>query len=107
MLYLVLGILLVLILLFAYTNNIKKVDRVVLFSSRDCKICQDLQKDVWPRLVEDNPDITFENIDCYDNKAIVIQYGIHSFPTLVLVRDDTTEIYSGLWTYEDINEKLT
>jgi thiol-disulfide isomerase/thioredoxin len=78
------------------------VNRVILFGSQDCPVCQTLRATVLPRLVNDFPNIQFEYIDCFASKAVAMQYGIYSYPTIIFVRSDVPEVYSGGWTYEEI-----
>lgn len=79
-----------------------KVDRVVLFSSSDCHVCQELKKNAWPKLINDFPDIKFEDINCVNSKEICVQYGIYAFPTIILARGELLEYYKGSWQYPEL-----
>ena len=78
------------------------VTRVVLFSSADCSACQTLKADSWPRIVNDFPNVQFEDIDCVKNKQLCIQNGIYAFPTILLDRNGLLEKYNGAHRYEDL-----
>lgn len=101
---LVVAVLVVLCLVvFLYWRN--TVHKVILFRSDDCPVCQDLKRDVWPKLVSAFPSIEFQEVDCTIAKEVALQYGIHAYPTIMLVRDDVS-VYSGEWTVDAISKAI-
>jgi len=111
--WILIGIIIVIVLLLAsaemFTDGIysklvgsNKVTRVVLFSSSDCSVCQELKATTWPKLIQDFPDIQFEDVDCVNSKQICVQYGIYAFPTVILARGELLESYKGSWQYPEL-----
>lgn len=85
------------------SENVSNIDRMILFGSSDCPLCKDLLKDVWPKLIENHPNVKFEYIDCVASKELALQYGIKSFPTIII---NGVTTYSGEWTYDALAESI-
>ncbi len=101
----IIGIIAVAIIcLFLYWRSIH-VHKVILFSSSDCPVCQDLKRDVWPKLIAAFPSVEFQDIDCTVAKEVALNYGIHAYPTVMLVRNDVS-VYSGAWTVDAISAAI-
>ena len=80
--------------------------RVVLFKANWCHVCQRLSKNEWPKLKKEFPDMTFEEVDCDQNKELCMQYGIGSFPTILIMKNEVPTPYRGSWRYEEMVVEL-
>lgn len=76
--------------------------KVLLFSSKNCHVCRDLQATIWPQLQKNMPDITFEKIDCVDDPTVCSRYGIFAVPTILMIKNGVPVVYRGAWRFEDI-----
>jgi len=82
------------------------VSVVTLYSSKDCPLCRDLKSYIWPKLIEEFPNIKFNNIDCFDQKEQALKAGIIAFPTVIITRNSDYK-YSGGWTYKELYIELS
>jgi thiol-disulfide isomerase/thioredoxin len=80
--------------------------RVVLFKANWCHVCQRLSRDEWPRLKAEFRDVKFEEVDCDSNKDLCMQYGIGSFPTILIMKNGIPVPYRGSWRYEEMVVEL-
>jgi thiol-disulfide isomerase/thioredoxin len=76
--------------------------RIVLFKSTSCEVCRRLAKKEWPQLRAKFPNTKFEEIDCDSNKDLCMQYGIGSFPTILMIKNGVPIPYKGSWRYEEM-----
>lgn len=75
--------------------------KVIKFSAPWCPSCNILASGAWPRLVEANPDVIFEEMNTDASANAVTQYGLKSIPTLIFFKDDVeVERVVGLNTIE-------
>lgn len=76
--------------------------KVILFSSKYCHVCQDLNMNVWPKLQQSMPNIMFEKIECVDDPIACSRYGVYAVPTILMIKNGVPIIYRGAWRFEDI-----
>ena len=76
--------------------------KVILFKANWCQVCQKMSKETWPRLKLKFSNTKFEEIDCDANKDLCMQYGIGSFPTVLVMKNDIPIPYRGSWRYEEM-----
>ena len=79
-----------------------RTSKVLLFSSKNCHVCQDLLTNVWPQLQQNLPNIAFEQVDCVDDPVACSRYGIFAVPTIIMLRNEVPVVYRGAWRFEDI-----
>jgi len=101
----VIVVILILIMLLRRSDN-GSVSVVTLYSSKDCPLCRDLKSDIWPKLIDEFPNIEFKNIDCFDKKEEALNAGITAFPTAIITRNSDYK-YSGAWTYKALYIELS
>lgn len=61
---------------------------------------------IFEKVADQNPDITFAKVNTEEQKAIAAQYGIHSIPTLMVVRDGIILLNQGGSLPEEAMGKL-
>ncbi len=61
---------------------------------------------IFERVAEQYPDVTFAKVNTEEQHAIATQYGIHSIPTIMVVRDGIILLNQGGSLPEDAFGKL-
>ncbi len=61
---------------------------------------------IFEKVAENNPDITFAKVNTEEQQALAAQYGIHSIPTLMVVRDGIILLNQGGMLPEEAFGKL-
>ncbi len=59
-----------------------------------CAPCKQFSP-IFEKVADENPDITFAKVNTEEQQAIATKYGIHSVPTLMVVRDGIVLLNHG------------
>ena len=54
------------------------IKELMLFTSKTCPNCK------MAKMILDNANIKYQNIDAYDNKELTLEYGVYKAPTLLV-----------------------
>jgi thiol-disulfide isomerase/thioredoxin len=83
---------------------------IMLFHLPTCGYCIDMMPE-WDKFQDEyqnNPDITVVKVNGANDQNLTKKYGVNSFPTVILVKDDGTEkIYEGARTAEGLKQFIT
>ncbi|MDH5464087.1 MAG: thioredoxin [Thiovulaceae bacterium] len=78
---------------------------IIDFWAEWCAPCKQFAP-TFEKVAAENPDITFAKVNTEEQQAIATQYGIHSVPTLMVVRDGIVLLNHGGAQPEDVMNKV-
>lgn len=79
---------------------------IMLFHLPTCGYCIDMMPewDKFQKEYENDPDIKVVKVNGATDRDLTDQYGVNSFPTVILVKDGTKKIYDGARTAEGLKQ---
>lgn len=80
--------------------------KLIKFYTKTCTPCK-LMKPIIDRLVENHPELEYEEVDCTDSVPDEWAQSVRSVPTIIIVKEDKpNEKAVGIKTYEYLEELL-
>jgi len=91
-----------------FTETLDTHEIVIIdFWAEWCGPCKQFAP-VFEKVAEENPDITFAKVNTEEQQAIATRYGIHSVPTLMVVKEGIIVLnHGGSQPEESMNKIIT